>query len=146
MARPEDALDDIFHPGGRLRLELLTDDAARALEESVRLTRATRWDTVRSPHIFMGLLAAPDEGIRQWCRRLHADEARLLAEFQEMFFLGEGVSDPVLALNREFLSDNALRLLRDALQRASGRTQRLITPLDLLISLLTASNSVVAEC
>src|SRR5262249_1039686 len=113
---------------------------------SVRLTRETRWDTVRSPHIFMGLLAAPDPGIRQWCERLQTEESRLLAEFQEMFFLGEGASDPVIALNREVLSDNALRLRRAALQRAGGRPQRRITPLDLLISLLTASNSVVAEC
>ena len=52
----------------------------------------------------------------------------------------------MLVLNREFLSDNVLRLLREAHNRASDHHRAKITPMDLLISLLTASNSIVAEC
>ena len=58
----------------------------------------------------------------------------------------EGESEALLMLNREFLSDNVIRLLRDAYSRALDNGRRLITPMDLLISLLTASNSIVAEC
>jgi ATP-dependent Clp protease ATP-binding subunit ClpA len=146
MASPEDSVDDIFLPGGRLRLELLTDHANQALVESIRLARETRWDSLRSPHVFMGLLAVPDPSVADWGERLQADLAKLLSQFQELFHQEEGDEEAVLALNREFLSDNVIRLLREAHNRASDHRRQRITPMDLLISLLTASNSIVAEC
>jgi ATP-dependent Clp protease ATP-binding subunit ClpA len=146
MATPDESVDDVFLPGGRLRLDLLTEDAVTTLKEAVRLARETRWDSLRSPHVFMGLLAAPDEGVRNWGERLRADLPRLLSQFQELFHQDEGEEEPVLALNREFLSDNVIRLLRQAHDRAVDHQRRQITPMDLLICLLTAANSIVAEC
>jgi ATP-dependent Clp protease ATP-binding subunit ClpA len=124
----------------------MSENAGRVLREAVRLARETRWDSVRSPHIFMGLLAVPDPGIRTWGERLNADLTRLLSQFQELFHQDEGEGDNLLVLNREFLSDNVIRLLRDAYNRALDHRRSAITPMDLLISLLTASNSIVAEC
>ena len=49
-------------------------------------------------------------------------------------------------LNREFFSDNVIRLLRESHNRAADHRRGCITPMDLLISLLTAPNSIVAEC
>ena len=146
MARSDDAMDDIFLPGGCLRPEALTEGAAHALQESIRLTKETRWDSVRSPHVFMGLLAAPDASVRNWGDRLQADLPRLLGQFQELFHQDEVEDESVLALNREFLSDNVIRLLRDAHRRARDHRRCKVTPMDLLISLLTSTNSIVAEC
>jgi ATP-dependent Clp protease ATP-binding subunit ClpA len=146
MATPDEPAQDIFLPGGRLRLELLNEAAVKALRESLRLARDTRWDSVRSPHIFMGLLAVPDAGVRNWGERLGADLPKLLGQFQELFHQEEGEAEALLVLNREFLSDNVIRLLRDSHQRASNHHRTRITPMDLLISLLTAANSIVAEC
>jgi ATP-dependent Clp protease ATP-binding subunit ClpA len=146
MATPDECVDDIFLPGGRLRLDLLTPSAVDALREGLRLARETRWDSVRSPHVFMGLLARPDVCLRLWGDRLGADLARLLGQFQELFHQEEGEEEAVLALNREFLSDNVIRLLRESLVRAREHERSQITPMDLLISLLTASNSIVADC
>jgi len=146
MATPDDCVNDIFLPGGRLRLELLTDAAHEALKESIRLARETRWDSVRSPHVFMGLLSVPDASISNWGERLQADLTKLLGQFQELFHQDEGEEEAVLVLNREFLSDNVLRLLREAFNRAVDHRRAKITPMDLLISLLTSPNSIVAEC
>jgi ATP-dependent Clp protease ATP-binding subunit ClpA len=146
MATPDESVDDIFLPGGRLRLDLLTSSAVEALREALRLARETRWDSVRSPHVFMGLLARPDVCVRLWGDRLGADLARLLGQFQELFHQEEGEEEAVLALNREFLSDNVIRLLREAMIRAREHDRGQITCMDLLISLLTASNSIVADC
>jgi ATP-dependent Clp protease ATP-binding subunit ClpA len=146
MATPGDSADDIFLPGGRLRLELLTESAAQALREALRLARETRWDSVRSPHVFMGLLAVPDASVSNWGERLQADLSKLLDQFQELFHQDEGEDEAILVLNREFLSDNVIRLLREAFSRATDHRRARITPMDLLISLLTASNSIVAEC
>ncbi len=146
MATPDEPVDDIFLPGGRLRLELLTQAAIDSLKEALRLARETRWDSVRSPHVFMGLLARPDVCVRLWGDRLGADLSRLLGQFQELFHQDEGEEEAVLALNREFLSDNVIRLLRDSIERAREHHRGQITCMDLLISLLTASNSIVADC
>lgn len=146
MPSPEPCKDDIFFPSGQVRPECLSEGASVVLNESLRLARETRWESVRSPHIFMGLLANPDEGVKSWGDRLGADLAKLLVQFQELFNQEEGEAAAVLQLNREFLSDNVLRLLRDAYHRARDHDRRSITPMDLLITLLTASNSIVAEC
>jgi ATP-dependent Clp protease ATP-binding subunit ClpA len=146
MATPECSGDDIFLPGGRLRLDCFGDEALNALRESLRLARETRWDSVRSPHVFMGLLAVPDPSVRNWGERLQADLSKLLDQFQELFHQEQGEEEAVLVLNREFLSDNVIRLLRDAYHRADDHHRGKITPMDLLISLLTASKSIVAEC
>ena len=146
MATPDDAVEDIFFPGGGLRQELLTENAVTALQESVRFARETRWDSVRSPHVFMGLLSCPDPGVQNWGERLKADLPRLLGQFQELFHQEEGETEPTLLLNREFLSDNVIRLLRESYHRASGHNRTQTTPMDVLISLLTAANSIVAEC
>src|SRR5262245_26335884 len=105
MATAEPARDDIFRPGGQLQQDTFSEPAIRVLRESLRLARETRWDSVRSPHIFMGLLAVPDSGVRSWGDRLRADLANLLDQFQELFHQDQGVDDSLLILNREFMSD-----------------------------------------
>ena len=146
MASADGPVDDLFLPGGRLHLERLSDTAVQVLRESLRLARDTRWDSVRSPHVFMGLLAVPDAGVRNWGERLRADLPKLLGQFQELFHQDDGEHEPLLVLNREFFSDNVMRLLRESFTRALDHGRNCITPMDLLISLLTASNSIVAEC
>jgi ATP-dependent Clp protease ATP-binding subunit ClpA len=146
MANGDDCTDDIFLPSGRFRLDLVNDAAAGALNESLRMARDTRWDSVRSPHVFMGLLAKPDPSVNCWGQRLGADLPKLLDQFRELFHQEEGEKQAVLILNREFLSDNVIRLLREAQNRAVDHHRQRITAMDLLISLLTAPNSIVAEC
>lgn len=146
MARPDESPDDIFKPDGPLRLELLTEPALEAIQESLRQARETHWDSVRSPHVFMGLLAVPDAGVRNWGERLGADLVNILNQFQELFRQEQGEGDAVLVLHREFLSDKVIGLLREAYARATDHRRSSITPMDLLISLLTTPNSIVAEC
>jgi ATP-dependent Clp protease ATP-binding subunit ClpA len=146
MDTPDEFGDDVFQPGGRLRFDRLSESAAAAMHEALRLARETRWDSVRSPHVFMGLLAAPDANVCNWGQRLQADLPKLLGQFQELFHQDEVEDEAVLILNREFLSDNVIRLLREAVTRAQDHGRSKITPMDLLISLLTAANSIVADC
>jgi ATP-dependent Clp protease ATP-binding subunit ClpA len=145
MPPPDETPCDIFLPAGKLRLDVLQDETTHALREAIRYARTTNWDSVRSPHLFMGLLAAPDEGIHCWGDRLGADLPRLLEQFAELFQQEKLEEDSYISLNREFLSDNVIRLLREAFQRAVENNRR-VTPIDLLISLFTTPNSIVAEC
>jgi ATP-dependent Clp protease ATP-binding subunit ClpA len=145
MASP-DPPGDVFQPGGSVRLELFTGAAAAAVRDAVRFARGTRWETVRSPHVFMGLLAEPDPVVQGWVERLGENAPELLGRFEEAFYQRAGDPSPALALHREFLSDNVLRLLRASLARARESGRAAISPTDLLISLLSAPNSIVAEC
>ena len=146
MASFEKSSTDIFHPGGRLRMDLLHSSTATVLRETLGYTRATNWNSVRTPHLFMGLLAVPDDSVRSWGRRLKTDLPRLLEQFCELFYQDEGDPDAVLFLNREFLSDNVIRILRQAHYRAISHNRTLMMPIDLLIGLFTTPNSIVAEC
>ncbi|MCZ2341022.1 MAG: hypothetical protein LC104_04405 [Bacteroidales bacterium] len=138
--------EDIFLTSGRLRPDVTDHATARAVRESLSLARSTNWDSVRTPHLFMGLLTHPDPGVFNWSSRLGADLSRLLHQFHELFRQETIEPVPPLLLNREFLSDNVIRTLRDAYSRAKdhGRTQ--FNQMDLLIILFTAPNSIVAEC
>src|SRR6516164_4582687 len=69
--------DDIFVPSGRLRPDILDESTSLALRESLGYARATNWDSVRTPHLFMGLLASPDPSVSAWAERLGADLPRL---------------------------------------------------------------------
>jgi len=146
MAIPEELPEDIFLPGGRVRVNALQQTAVQALDESLRYARDTHWDSVRSPHLFMGLLAVADAGVKNWGERLGADLPRLLDQFRELFHQDDGESDALLVLHREFLSDNVIRLLREARQRALEHQREVVTPMDLLISMFTSQGSIVAEC
>ena len=136
-------MDDIFLPSGRLCPDLLDEATTRVLREALAHTRATNWDSVRTPHVFMGLLSAPDPGVANWADRLGADLGKLLDQFRELFYQD---ADPVppLLLNREFLSDNVIRVLRDAHGRATDSGREAFTQMDLLITLFTVPNSIVA--
>jgi ATP-dependent Clp protease ATP-binding subunit ClpA len=139
-------VDDIFLPSGRLSPDVLDEATATVLREALALTRATNWDSVRTPHLFMGLLAAPDIGVSGWAGRLGADLPGLLDQFRELFHQENAEPVPPLLLNREFLSDNVIRLLRDAHGRAGDSGRDRVSPMDLLITLFTTPNSIVAEC
>lgn len=145
MSTPDETPQDIFSPAGKLRLDVLQDETAHALREAIRYARTTNWDSVRSPHLFMGLLAAPDSGIHCWGDQLGADLPRLLEQFAELFQQEKIEEDAYISLNREFLSDNVIKLLREAFHRAVDNNRR-VAPIDLLISLFTTPNSIVAEC
>lgn len=141
----QDRDDDIFLPSGRLRPDVTDAPTARALREALSHTRATNWDSVRTPHLFMGLLAAPDPGVAAWASRLGADLLKLLDQFRDLFYQ-EAEPVPPLLLNREFLSDNVLRLLRDSYARALDYGRSHMSQMDLLITLFRTPNSIVAEC
>jgi ATP-dependent Clp protease ATP-binding subunit ClpA len=137
---------DIFQLNGRVRPDVTDECTARALRDSLGHARSTNWDSVRTPHLFMGLLAAPDTGVFNWAGRLGADLPGLLDQFRDLFNQENAEPVPPLLLNREFLSDNVIRLLRDAHGRAADSGRDRVSPMDLLITLFTTPNSIVAEC
>ena len=142
---PERDPDDVFDPAGRVRGDVADRPTFLALAEALAHARNTNWESVRTPHLFMGLLSAPDAAISQWAGRLNYEPKRLIEQFRDLFYQDSPTPNR-LHLNREFLSDNVIRLLRDASGRAADNGRNSLTQLDLLITLFRAPNSIVAEC
>ena len=144
-----DAADDrggeIFCGSGHLDPAVCDPGTYAALQGSVGFAVATNWDSLRTPHLFMGVLAAPDVGVAVWAARLNADLGKLLAQFRDLFYQDGGPAQAML-LHREFLSDNALRVLRDAAARAADLGRGRFTQMDLLVTLFTMPCSIVADC
>jgi ATP-dependent Clp protease ATP-binding subunit ClpA len=138
--------DDVFLPTGQLRPEVFSNPSHHVLAEALAHAQRTRWETIRTPHLFMGLLSVSDRGVREWCRDLGADLRALLGQFETFFRTDRPIPHPCPRLNREFISDNAIRVLRDAQARCTYSGRRQIAPLDLLVSLLVVPTSIVTEC
>ena len=51
-----DFTDDVFLANGRVRPDVVDEATALALRDSLSHARGTNWDSVRTPHLFMGLL------------------------------------------------------------------------------------------
>lgn len=137
---------DIFEPNGLLRNDLLQESTAAALRASLHEAQRTGWESVRSPHVFMGLLTINHPQIRDWVHRLGTDPKQLLKEFADLFRREGSESRMPRFVHREFISDSVIRILQQAWERSRLEQHPQITPVDILISLFTTPNCVVAEC
>ncbi len=136
---------DIFAVNGWLRPELFEPIALKALQRATCWAADTHWDSIRTPHLFMGLLSVGDRHVREWCRMIGTDPDSLLLQFASLFTHAVEKETPVVRLNREFVSENALWALRAAAARAEriGRPMRII---DLLVAMFSPVSGIVAGC
>lgn len=137
------AVGDIFHPGGRLRLGLFSDDAIAALREAVGQAHSSGRSCLRTSHLFLALMQCRDARMQNWVRRSVGRDPDLLGNFRDEMQLNAGSIGPVF-LNREFLSDNMIRVLRESTERSVEAGRHRVEPFDLLVSLFT-TNSMVAK-
>jgi ATP-dependent Clp protease ATP-binding subunit ClpA len=136
---------DIFAPTGELRAEVLAPATLSALKESIRWAMHTCWDSLRTPHLFMGLISQPDALVQSWGDKVGADLPALLTQFAEIFHQ-DHLTPFRLRLHREFLSDNVIELLRRAWQRCLSVSRCHIRPVDLLVITFQHPDNIVANC
>jgi ATP-dependent Clp protease ATP-binding subunit ClpA len=136
---------DIFAANGWLRPEMFEPAAWKAVQRAVCWAADTRWESVRTPHLFMGLLSVGDRHVNEWCRMIGAGMDSLLLQFAALFTHDRDTKTPIVRLNREFLSENAIRILRAARERAT-RVERKIRIIDLLVALFSPAGGIVAGC
>jgi ATP-dependent Clp protease ATP-binding subunit ClpA len=136
---------DVFLADGRINPECHTPQVARVLDHALKHAERSGWDSVRTPHIVIGLLSNPDAAIRDWCRRLRVDARELQAQF-EAVFRSETTRPQRLQLHREFLSDNAIRVLRDTFERSRRAGRKETAPIDLLLTVLAPPAGIVGKC
>jgi len=146
MPSPSGKNDDIFAANGWLRSELLEETALKALQRAVCWASDTRWDSIRTPHLFMGLLSTSDRRVMEWCRMIGADADSLLLQFAALFTRTKRPPFAVVRLHREFLSENAIGVLRAASIRSLRCKHSHIRMSDLLVALFSPAGGIVAGC
>ena len=136
-------MNDIFLPGGPLEERRFDQPCRLMLQASVRAANLTRWETIRSPHLFMGMMAEPDDMILKWCESLETNPDKLLAQFGRLFL--QHSNEPCrVRLHREFCSTNTMEILRAASRRAIQQGFPLISSRELFWSLLEDEGCVAA--
>jgi hypothetical protein len=158
---------DLFALNGMLRSEVFHSRTWLALQEAIKVTHRARWNCVRSPHLFVGLLTHPDKAIERWAYLMGLNLPFSVTLLTELFTIDAAKPPKILRLHREFMSDTVLGLLRQAEQRRSlqwrshrsttpdvaplappgmRREERLILPSDVLMSFATARENVILQC
>jgi hypothetical protein len=138
-----DALD-VFLPNGYLDRALVTPGALASLDEAVAAARATRWEMVRTPHLFVGIVAVPDRTVSLWARQAGLDLIELDWKFRQLMRL-PGTIPTAPRLHREFLSKPAITALRTANTRREEHDRAQITPADLLWAVLAQDGCVTGR-
>ena len=146
MALPNPNRADIFAANGWFRPELVEEPAAKALQRAVCWASDTRWDSIRTPHLFMGLLSASDRRVNAWCRMIGADADSLLLQFAALFTRSRATPATIVRLHREFLSENAIGVLRSARDRSRRCRRETIRISDLLVAIFSPASGIVAGC
>lgn len=139
-------MEDVFEKSGRVNESLFIPSGWQALLGAMNEATVTRADHIRTPHLFMGLLVVEDVAIQAWGTRLNADLSKLRDQFQELFAQPQNPDDFLLRLHREFMSDQVIFLLRAAFKRCREHGRKLISPMDILVSILVDSDSIVTDC
>lgn len=137
---------ELFCPSGDLNRELFSEDALAALEEAVQSAYRTYWPDLRNPHILMGLINRRGSRLA-----MHISENQLadpnavatafMAAVLRKQSLNAALRPPRLHI--EFLSENALKTLREAWRLITADGRRVIREADLLAGMLNDSEGFI---
>lgn len=137
---------DVFAANGWFRSEAADDIAFKALQSASDWANNMGWESLRTPHIFIGLLSVADSRVREWCRMIGSDPDSLLLQFAAMFRQSSPADCPKVRLHREFISENALGVIRAAYERSRNEGRKRIRSSDLLVAMFSTSGGIVATC
>jgi len=135
---------EIFLPSGFVNRSAFTAAAADVLDEAARAARATRWESICSAHLFMGLIATPDRTVGQWARQAGVGLGQRLIRFRRLF-RRPGTIEPMVLAHREFITGDGIAALRSARERCEELDRTRITPADLLWAVLAQDGCVIAR-
>jgi hypothetical protein len=141
MLTPE---SEIFLANGFINRAAFTASAADAIDEAARAARATRWESICSAHLFMGLIATPDRTVGQWARQAGVGLGQRLIRFRRLF-RRPGPMEPLVLAHREFITGDGIAALRNARERCEELDRSRVTPADLLWAVLAQDGCVIAR-
>lgn len=133
---PPQGHSDLFHPSGYLDLDMFSTQARGALDMAAESALTTHWEEIRSPHIFLGLLQLPQSKLESRLRHKGVDPLKLADMFCQSVGKLPRLTLKKPLLHREMISDNAMRVLRQAHAAAGKAGHAVIEEGDLLGTIL----------
>lgn len=143
--QPELHVESLLAANGDLNRQSFTDFGLAALEEATLLAYRSYWQDLRSPHIFLGLLTCFGSPLAVRLEQSKIVPPASLANAFLAALSNQSRLDAMLRkpkLHREFLSENALSILRQAAELARQRQARQISEDDLLRAVLEDVNGI----
>ena len=135
-------MEPLFMPNGFVTPELCTEPTYAALELTLKAAAETRWDTIRTPHIFMGLVARENGLAATLFAKTRHSAKDIYRAFSRAFMQRPGAEGP-LQLHREFFSDNVIRLMHRARARAADHDEPRISEKQLMMAILEDVDGIV---
>lgn len=136
---------EVLLPDGRLNSDLFEAGCLAAVLISAEMAQRTYWDEIRSPHLFLGVLARPD-GILAVALKGKGHDPQSLTDvlYQLVGKPPRSVRSKPL-VHREFVSDNALGVLQRAkgIARSAGRSR--IGERDLLQAIIADESNYITQ-
>jgi ATP-dependent Clp protease ATP-binding subunit ClpA len=136
---------ELFHTAGQPLKERFESEAWGAFDRAADSARIGGWESIRTPHLFVGLLRGEDAVIHRWANFVPIDGPQLANEIERLFRCELPGRPGTLPVHREFFSNGLLAVLQQAAHRASQRGCPFIAPSDLLHALLSHRDSIVSE-
>lgn len=131
-------------PNGALNQGLFEADAWSACEEAALMAYRSHWAELRSPHLFLGILNRRGSKLaKHLAAVLTIDANQLATTLLVALARNPDASLRPPKLNREFLSENALLVLRKAHELAQGRQAPQIKERDLLEAIVTIPSNII---
>jgi len=137
----------LFEDSGNLLARSFDPDAWQSLGFSWGYAVPTGSGFIQPHHLFLGILRQGGAQVRRWLTALKVEREELLESWEELFggFLGNGSrSSP--RLNREYLENDLLKLLRDAWNRTRRKGRPQVDVSCLLICILSQAHGLVPGC
>jgi hypothetical protein len=134
--------NDIFNNNGMLKFDLFEGECIECLQNAVKIATKMRWDCIRTPHLFMGIL---DHKGSQLQKRVYA--LGLPFDLKQTFF--RQFQQPpsnllkVLTLQKDLISENLRKIINNAQKHAEFENRTKIIEGDLLEAMLSDKDNIV---
>lgn len=140
----ESSNQNLFDRTGALELDLFETDLQDALRETALRTFQTNWSDIRSPHLFLGIALRANSRLERHCEQSkYVEGAKLFQLILQSLSQTPKISLRIPKLHREFLSQNALGVLRKAQQLSLNHNRKAVTERDVLEVILSDESNIV---
>jgi len=132
----------LFHEDGKLNRDLFEPHCYESLKISGKLAMKMNWDSIRTPHLFLGILNREGSDLQKCIRAMNLDYD-LQDIFLQAFWQTRLKKSKLPALLNDTISGNLKNVIRRGYSLAHFANREIISECDLLEAMLFDSGNIV---
>lgn len=135
---------EIFREDGSLNKDLFDTSCYDSLKISGKIAMKMNWDSIRTPHLFLGILNRKGSGLQRCIGAMNLGYD-LQQTFLQTFWQTPLATPRVLALNKNTISENLKAVIRQGHSLARFANREKICECDLLEAMLSDSRNIIHQ-